>query len=409
MLNGVKSACGGQRTIKILLTAMLAASPSGAFTNLGIQHMGDPVYSGGAKSLALGLTSVSSAKNAACVFSNAASMAAFDGNRFYFSLPLVIASERIIPDNNWSADEGGAYYNANSSFEIPETAFVYAFSEKVRLGAGMTQLMNFSYKHEEDAYSAGSFIGKFDYKGSGNISAIDLAAALKLSGGWSWGLTHEIISGSPSVEMNIIGTSEASTKREKKEYDFSGSRTNVSLYRDRGLWNYGIAYSAPAGLDYDVKHTSGAASLKYKGELDLPRKLSFGLNHIWAGAVSAAIYFDIVKTFWSDMSFIDPVTMEKHNYKDSVSYHLGVENDLSSTLQIRYGMAFVPSYERTTVERAYMTAGFGYYISSNMYMDLGYAYGRRNYLESWQKFSTSYDSRIQESMHMFNVSLDWRL
>ena len=56
-----------------------------------------------------------------------------------------------------------------------------------------------------------------------------------------------------------------------------------------------------------------------------------------------------------------------------------------------------------------MTAGFGYYISSNMYMDLGYAYGRRNYLESWQKFSTSYDSRIQESMHMFNVSLDWRL
>lgn len=400
-----------KKTIKILIPALLAALaiPAPAFTNLGMLDMGDPVYSGGAKSLALGLTSVSSAKNATGLFSNAASMSAFDGSRFYFSLPLVIASERIIPDNDWSADEGGAYYNSNSWFEVPETAFVFAFSDRVRLGLGMIQLMNFSYKHEEEAYSGGSYIGKFDYKGSGNIRSFDIAAAVKFSGGWAWGMTHEIISGSPSVETSIIGTSAASTKREKREYDFSGSRTNFSLYRDRGLWNYGLAYTAPAGLDYDVKHTSGSTSLKYKGELDLPRKLAFGVNHIWAGAVSASIYFDIVKTFWSDMSFIDPVTLVKHNYKDRVSYHLGIENDLSSTLQIRYGMAFVPSYEKTSVERAYLTAGFGYYISSNMYMDLGYAYGRRNYLESWQKFSTSYDARIQESMHMFNVSLDWRL
>ncbi|MEA2082245.1 MAG: hypothetical protein U9O97_05855 [Elusimicrobiota bacterium] len=400
-----------KKTIKILIPALALtlAVPLWAFTDLGVLNMGDPVYSGGAKSLSLGLTSASSAKNASCVFSNAAAMSAFEGSRFYFSVPLVFVSERIIPDNDWSADEGAAYYNGNSYFGIPETAFVYAFSEKVRLGLGMGRLMNFSYEHENDFYSGGSYAGKFDYKGSGNITNYNLALALKLSGSWSWGIAHEIIAGNPSIETNIIGTTPATTSRVKREYDFSGSRTNVSLFRDRGLWNYGIAYAAPAGLDYDLKRTSGTTSIKDKGELDIPRKITLSFNHIWAGAVSASIYFDIVKTFWSDMSFTDPVTLAKQNYKDRVSYHLGIENDLSSTLQIRYGMAFVPSYERSSVERGYLTAGFGYYVTSSMHVDLGYAYGRRNYLESWQRFTTTYDSRIQESMHMFNVSLDWRL
>ncbi|MCD6311228.1 MAG: outer membrane protein transport protein, partial [Elusimicrobia bacterium] len=384
-----------KKTIKILIPALAlllgAVSPSRAFTNLGILNLGDPVYTGGAKSLSLGLTSVSSAKNASCVFSNAAAMSAFEGSRFSFSLPLVFVSERVIPDSNWSADEGGAYYNSNFSFEVPETAFVYAFSEKVKLGMGMTQRMSFRYKHEENAYSGGSYIGKFDYSGTGSISAWDIAASFKISETWAYGITQEIISGSPSIETNIIGATPALTTNEKREYDFSGSRTNFSLYRDRGLWNYGISYAAPAGLDYDLKYSStGVPSIKYKGEIELPRTLTLGVNHIWAGAVSASIYFDIVKTFWSDMSFVDPVTLAKQNYKDIVSYHLGVENDLSSTLQIRYGMAFIPSYERSSVERAYITGGFGYYVTSNMYVDLGYAYGRRNYLESWDRFSGSY-------------------
>ncbi|MBA3065606.1 hypothetical protein FP828_03850 [bacterium] len=269
--------------------------------------------------------------------------------------------------------------------------------------------MSFRYKHEENAYSGGPYLGKFEDKGTGNIRAYDIAASFKISETWAYGITREIINGKPSVEINTIGLTAADTEREKREYDFSGSRTNFSLYRDRGLWNYGIAYSAPAGLDYDLKSTVNAVSTKYKGALDLPRTLALGINHIWAGAVSASIYFDIVKTFWSDMSFVDPVTLEKQNYKDSVSYHLGIENDLSSTLQLRYGMAFIPSYEISSVESAYLTGGFGYYVTSNMYVDMGYAYGRRNYLETWQRFNSSLDGRIQESIHMFNVSLDWRI
>jgi len=393
-----------KKTIKILIPALalILAIPAGAFTNLGLLNLGDPVYSGGAKSLSLGLTSVSSAKNASCVFSNAAAMSAFEGSRFFFSLPLVSVSERMIPDSDWSADTGGADYNSNFYFDIPEAAFVYAFSEKIKLGMGMTQIMNLGYKLEENIYSGGAQILKYDYKGTGGLRAYGVAASFKLSETWAYGITREIIKGNPSLELNLIDyvAPHASTLRVKNEYDFSGSRTNFSLYRDRGLWNYGISYSGKANLDYDRKSTVNAVSAKYQGSLDLPRKLTLGVNHIWAGAVSASIYFDIVKTFWSDMSFVDPATLAKQNYKDRVSYHLGVENDLSSTLQIRYGMAFVPCYERSSVERAYLTAGFGYYVTSNMYVDLGYAYGRRNYIETW---------RMQESLHMFNVSLDWRL
>ncbi|MBA3066045.1 hypothetical protein FP828_06105, partial [bacterium] len=118
-----------KKTIKILIPALALALvvPAGAFTNLGLLYMGDPVYSGGAKSLSLGLTSVSSARNASCVFSNAAAMSAFEGNRFFFSLPIVSLSERIIPDNDWSGDNGGSYYNSNFYFDIPEAAFVFAF------------------------------------------------------------------------------------------------------------------------------------------------------------------------------------------------------------------------------------------------------------------------------------------
>ena len=401
-----------KKTIKILIPALALtlAIPAGAFTNLGLLNFGDPVYSGGAKSLSLGLTFVSSAKNASCVFSNAAAMSAFDGSRFSFSLPFVFMSERMIPDSDWSGDTGGAYYNANSYFDIPEAAFVYAFSEKIKLGMGMTQVMNYRYKFEENFYSGGTCILKYDYKGEGGLRSYDIAASFKLSETWAYGITHEIIKGNPSVEVNIINYAlPAFTMRGKNEYDFSGSRTNFSLYRDRGLWNYGISYSGKAALDYDLKSTVNAVSAKYKGSLDLPRKLALGVNHIWAGAVSASIYFDIVKTFWSDMSFVDPVTLEKQNYKDSVSYHLGIENDLSSTLQLRYGMAFIPSYEISSVESAYLTGGFGYYVTSNMYVDMGYAYGRRNYLETWQRFNSSLDGRIQESIHMFNVSLDWRI
>ncbi len=399
-----------KKGIKILALAVLAASPLGAYTNLGALNMGDPVYAASAKSVALGFTAMSSAKNASCVFSNAAAMTYSDKSAFFISFPLISMSERIIPDNDWSAEEGGAYYNNNFYFDIPDAAFVYAFSEKVKLGVGTAQKMNFSYKHEENAYSGGAPVGKFDYKGTGGLRSYNLAASFKLSETWAYGITQEIIKGNPSIETNVINYQNPDdTKREKRVYDFSGSRTNFSLYRDRGLWNYGISYSAPAGLDYDLKYTSPTASLKYKGSLELPRTITFGINHIWAGSVSAAVYFDVVKTFWSDMSHTDPVTGENKNYKDSLSYHLGIENDLSSTLQLRYGMAFVPSYERTSVERAFLTAGFGYYLTSNSYLDFGYAYGRRNYLEKWRHFSSSFDGRIQESMHMFNVSLDWKL
>jgi len=392
-----------KKTIKILIPALALtlAIPAGALTNLGLLNLGDPVYSGGAKSLSLGLTSVSSAKNASCVFSNAAAMSAFEGSRFFFSLPIVSVSERMIPDDDWSADEGGAYYNSNFYFDIPEAAFVYAFSEKIKLGMGVAQTMDFGYKLEENIYSGGTQIFKYDYKGTGGLRAYGLAASFKLSETWAYGITREIINGNPSFEQNLVNYDiPAATIRLKSEYDFSGGRTNFSLYRDRGLWNYGISYRGKANLDYDLKSTFNAVSAKYQGTMVLPRKLTLGVNHIWAGAVSASIYFDIVKTFWSDMSFVNPATLASQNYKDRVSYHLGIENDLSSTLQIRYGMAFVPSYERSSVERAYLTAGFGYYVTSNMYVDLGYAYGRRNYIEVF---------RIQESLHMFNVSLDWRL
>lgn len=399
-----------RKRIKILALAVLSVSPIGAYTNLGILNMGDPVFAAGAKSVALGFTALSSAKNASCVFTNAAAMTYSDKSAFFISLPVISMSERVIPDNDWSAEEGGAYYNNNFYFDIPDAAFVYAFSEKIKLGLGTAQKMSFHYKHEEIVYSGGNPLGKFDYRGTGALRAYDFALSFKPAGTWAYGITWEMIKGKPSVETNVIDyITPGNTKREKKEYNFSGSRTNFSLYRDKGLWNYGVSYAAPAGIDYDLKHISGTVSTKYKGELELPRTIILGINHIWAGAVSASVYFDIVKTYWSDMNFIDPVTKEKNNYKDRTSCHLGIENDLSSTLQLRYGMALIPSYESSFVERAAITAGLGYYLSSSLYLDLGFAYGRRNYIQKWESYGYYYNARINETMKLINLSLDWRL
>ena len=170
-----------------------------------------------------------------------------------------------------------------------------------------------------------------------------------------------------------------------------------------------MTYAQAANMNYDLKYTTQSVSTNYGGNIKFPRTLAFGINHIWAGAVSASLYFDVVKTFWSDSSYTDPVNGKRANYKNSVSYHLGIENDITSRLQLRYGMAFIPSYERSSAERALITAGFGYYLSANVYFDFGYSYGRRNYIQDWNNGGVSYSGRIDESLNLFNFSVDWRL
>ena len=382
-----------------------------AYTNLGALNLGDPVYAPAAKASALGLTSYSSAKNASCVFFNAAAMASFKDTRIFMNLPMMSVSERVIPDSDWSADTGGAYYNEHFYLDVPDFAVAFPFSENVKLGAGVVKRQSFSYSHEKNTYEDSSYIGKLEYTGKGAITGYNFAVALKLGAVWSAGYAYEILSGKPTLESIRVRSSV--NYEEKEELDFSGARNVFSLYEDKAMWNVSLTYMTSSAMDYDCKYTATvstvSASLKYGGNLKFPRTLALGINHIWAGAVSASVYFDIVKTFWSDSSFTAAGGVVKLNYRNSVSYHLGIENDLTSRLQLRYGMAFIPSYERSSVERALITAGFGWYLSANMYFNFGYAYGRRNYIQNWEGGGISYSGRLDESMNIFNFSVDWKL
>ncbi|MFH1957043.1 MAG: outer membrane protein transport protein [bacterium] len=383
---------------KILILMCFLAGRIYAYTNLGVLNFGDPYYTGG-KGTALGLTAYSSAKDASAVFTNPAAMGALTGTRILLSLPLVSVSERVVPDSDWSGYEGGAYYNSKLYADIPDFAIAYSFGEKIKLGFGITQRQNFRYKHTQTFSSGETFL---DFEGKNYIKGNNFAGAMNLGNDWSLGVGYEILSGKPTFKEDLSGGAFVITS----DYDFSGDRTFYSLSKNRGNWNVSFSYFKSAKLDYDWKYTYAVAvssyysENKYKGSVDFPKTFALGFNYVWGGAVAASLYFDIVKTFWSNADA---------TYKDRISFHMGIENDLSSRLQLRYGMALLPSYERSYVERAFLTAGFGYYLSSSLNLDFGYAYGRRDYLNDWEGGGISYSGRLNETLQIINVSLDWKI
>jgi len=383
---------------KILIFILTLTAHGAAYTNLGVLNFGDPYYTGG-KGTALGLTAYSSAKDASAVFYNPAEMGAFTNTRILLSLPLVSVSERVIPDSDWSGWEGGAYYNSKLYIDVPDFAIVYPFSEKIKLGFGVTQRQNFRYKHTQTFSSGETFL---DFEGKNYIKGRNFAGAVNLINNWSLGFGYEMLSGKPAFKEDLLGGTVVMTS----DYDFSGDRTFYSLSKNKGMWNVSLSFFKSAKLDYDLKDTYAVAittyyySSKSKGSMDFPKTIALGFNYVWGGAVAASLYFDIVKTFWSDVDL---------TYKDRISFHVGIENDLSSRLQLRYGMALIPSYEKSYVERAFLTAGFGYYLSSSLKLDFGFAYGRRDYLNDWSGEALSYSGRLNETLQIINVSLDWKL
>jgi len=387
----------------LLILSFVFAGYAFAYTNLGVLNFGDPYYTGG-KCTALGLTAYSSAKDASSVFTNPAAMGALTGARILLSLPLVSVSERVIPDSDWSGYEGGAYYNSKLYADIPDFAIVYPFGEKIKLGFGITQRQNFRYKHTLNS-STGEKI--LDYEGKNYIKGHNFAGAMNLGNDWSLGVGYEMLSGKPAFKtFRDDPAAGAFSTTTLTSTDYSGNRIFYSLSKNRGMWNVSFSYFKSAKLDYEKKYTVAISSPayysanKYKGSADFPKTFALGFNYVWGGAVAASLYFDIVKTFWSDVDSI---------YKDKISFHLGIENDISSRLQLRYGMALIPSYERSYVEKAFITAGFGYYLSSSLNLDFGYAYGRRDYLNDWSGGGISYIGRLNETLQIINVSLDWKL
>jgi len=382
--------------MKKILICLLFSGSVFAYTNLGILNFGDPVYVHGGRSIALGLTDFSSSIGAETIFKNPAGMSRFSSPRLFLNFPIAKISERIIPDNDWSGETGGVYYNDNTYIKVPEFAVVYPFSKKLKLGAGMREIQNFDYKHKKDVYSGETPQGTLIYDAKGSVNGYNISFSMPFFKNWNFGFGYEMISGNPDIERKEI----SGTFTEEK-YSYSGSRNIFSFFKERGDWNAGFFYIGKANLDYDLTFTSGTLNpQKYKGTLTMPKTIGFGINYIWGGAVSASFYFDVIKTYWSDLNRV---------YKDRISFHTGIENEISARVKLRYGMAFIPSYEETSVERVFFTAGIGYYVSASMYLDVGFAYGKRDYLNQWEGSGVSCNGRVDETMDLLSISLDWKL
>ncbi|MCD6413770.1 MAG: hypothetical protein J7L54_06475 [Elusimicrobia bacterium] len=380
---------------KILIFALFFSAEVFAYTNLGILNFGDPVSAVSGKSTALGFTVFSSNKDASCVFTAPSTMNFIKRTHIFLALPAVYSSERIIPDDDWSGEEGGAYYNSKFYFDTPACAVIFPFNERLKFGFGYIKRQSFDYIHEKTTYSGGSPTGKIYYKGSGDIRGFDLDGSFYLGNNWTFGMAYEILKGDPTVERL-----DSTGNKVRNSFSYSGARSFFSLYKDAGMWNFTVAVFPSSNLDMSSTTVSGTSSVKETGEEKFPKTIAFGFNYIWAGAVSATLYFDIAKTYWSDV---------KATYRDSLSCRLGIENDLTARLQLRYGLALIPSYERSSVERAFVTAGISWYLTASASLDIGFAYGKRNYINNWQGAGVTYSGRVDETMKLINVSLDWKL
>lgn len=318
----------------------------------GIMSQGDRFFYYDARSAAMGGVSIVLESTA-----NPASLALFGDKAIFVSGRLAVQNERrgLRVYDSFGNNIGIATVANNTATYAGPGSCAFIFPVRfMSFGLQYAPVWDHTYyyreEHRDDFYQLTS-IEELSYSGYLNALAPALSFRYRFI---SVGLEHGFLFGALQMTRTVI-TPEAADSVYREERELAGRKTKFGITMNPGF-NLRLAYTYqhPYALDDegDEYPSAHAVGIMYQPPGRIPTK--------FAGQVEYEIW---------DESY----------GRNLLIYKLGVEHMIQSKYYMRYGFCVFPDYTQPAIWTTNLTAGFG--LNAGRYsFDLGYAYGKRDYL-----------------------------
>jgi len=395
---------------RILSIIIVFSSNLFSYTYLGYDNFGDDVEGISARAISMGGTSISNSQISESIFYNPANTVWAEKKEVGFGFSLFLPGERVIPDNDWSSETGGGYYNFQNIFQFDYFSFVYP-KDNISFSIGYFPLYDLNYKNGVDIYTNSNLVGRWELKSKGNIYAYVPSLSFRIKDYFSFGFGYLIGDGKANFDERtvsystntVIQTVNASGK-------FSGDAFNFSVMYRRENYSISFVYRDKIKTKFNAK--SGGST--YESEFIYPTIYGVGFSYTYSGINEATFSVEVIRKSWSDSKYkLIKINETQYNiesnpnYPDVTEVHIGVEHFVGEIL-LRYGIEFIPTYFSKAYQRVDFAFGTGFNIFENFGIDVGFLYGKMNYIGEYEFATTEYDWRTDLIFRRLILSCIWR-
>lgn len=328
----------GRSLIGIGVILMCIASNLFSYTYLGLIPPGDPVRGYSARTSAMGNISAACIENTPNMYFNPASLAYVTDRQLSLSLNYIPAEERIITEDQAPLLNFNSYTLGSISLSLPLKTFVVGF--------GIVPLNDMQYKAEKKTYVSSVLRDYTKTENTGTLYS------------WIFSGAHKIGIFSLGLGLNFL-TAEYETRIESYDFQYrKGSSAKTQNKLDGSNFTVSCIFEVSKrtllGFSY-IQETE--LNKKDNSKLKLPAQstLSTTIN-----IESSVLAFELILT---------------ENKK--TEFHLGVEHFTEGEkwgTPIRYGFGFVPHPADDKYYSFLVTAGSGFKISKNIFLDFSSSY-----------------------------------
>ncbi len=360
-----------EKIILVLVASFfLLASRVGALTYLGVSHLGDPVSGTGARSLAMGRTSIASGTDSSSFFVNPSCLGILETKEFSLAMGIAPVVEKVATEDELT------YFNAQCYFQLNSAAVSFPVGRKLNLALGLAPLYDNHYQHEKfifDVDSPGEKIGSASINGEGALYAYSVGGAWKLTRYLYIGGAVNILNGKSSLKTRstiYASPPTAITELKSNLSGFNFTLGGILYFTDE--FRAGFVVNTGGVVNERWKADYPALTEEGKTELIFPLSYGLGVAYTFIDENSSTIATEILFSEWSGFK-------SGTNYQDTFEFRVGAEHYLRDALCLRYGFHFQPFYGSKEFQMVSFTGGLGYKFNNIVSFDFAGEFGKRNY------------------------------
>jgi len=359
------------KIIFVLVTILFfLAARVDALTYLGVSHLGDPISGTGARSLAMGGTSIASGTDSSSFFVNPSCLGLLETKEFSLAMGIAPVVEKVATEDELT------YFNSQCYFQLNSAAVSFPVGRKLNLALGLAPLYDNHYQHEKsifDVDSPGEKIGSASINGKGALYAYSLGGAWKLTPYLYVGGTVNLLKGDSSLKTSstiYASPPTAITELKSNLSGFNFTLGGILYFTDE--FRAGFVVNTGGGVNERWKADYPALTEEGKTELIFPLSYGLGVAYTFIDENSSTIAAEILFSEWSGFK-------SGTNYRDTFEFRIGAEHYLRDALCLRYGFYFQPFYGSKEFQMVSFTGGLGYKFNDILSLDFAGEFGKRNY------------------------------
>lgn len=359
------------KIIFVLVTILFfLAARVDALTYLGVSHLGDPISGTGARSLAMGGTSIASGTDSSSFFVNPSCLGILVKKEFSLAMGIAPVVEKVATEDELT------YFNAQCYFQLNSAAVSFPVGRKLNLALGLAPLYDNHYQHEKsifDVDSPGEKIGSAGINGKGALYAYSLGGAWELTPYLYVGGTVNLLKGESSLKTSstiYASPPTAITELKSNLSGFNFTLGGILYFTDE----FRAGFVVNTGGEVNERWKADYPALTEEGKTELIFPLSYGLGvaYTFIDENSSTIATEILFSEWSGFK-------SGTNYRDTFEFRVGAEHYLRDALCLRYGFHFQPFYGSKEFQMVSFTGGLGYKFNNIVSFDFAGEFGKRNY------------------------------